>query len=181
MVFFPPVSVIPHLNSNKLRNTAIWRLAVVLVVFLAYGGASLYFNYYFHNVNSSALEQLYAILKRTTYIPTMTAIIRTVVSEKDKTLLGIDQNKGSSFVFRRRAFWKTSKSKKKDDGILYGHDVLERMQAIEAQIKNYEKKGNRAIFKEYFRLSKALDTSEFCALADSFPTPQPDSPILFSL
>lgn len=68
----------------KLRNTAIIRLVLILIVFLIYGGVSLYFNYFVHDFTKSTLTQFYTLLKRSLYIPTISCMLRLALTERNK-------------------------------------------------------------------------------------------------
>ncbi len=62
-----------------MRNTAIYRLLIVLVVFAGYGGVSFYFNYFFHDFNRTTTVQFYALQKRSVFIPEVTSLLREAV------------------------------------------------------------------------------------------------------
>jgi len=70
--------------DTDLRNTAIFRLAIILAVFLVYGGVSLYFNYYIHYFNNTTMTQFYTLLNRSLYMPTITCLMRLSLIEKTK-------------------------------------------------------------------------------------------------
>jgi len=73
--------------DTKLRNTAIFRLVVILTVFLVYGAVSLYFNYFVHDYSRSSMTHFYNLLKRSLYIPTITTMIRMAITEKNSKYL----------------------------------------------------------------------------------------------
>eukprot|EP01022_Parablepharisma_sp_SALTPOND_P000406 TRINITY_DN101_c0_g1_i3.p1 TRINITY_DN101_c0_g1~~TRINITY_DN101_c0_g1_i3.p1 ORF type:complete len:849 (+),score=23.95 TRINITY_DN101_c0_g1_i3:2314-4860(+) len=152
-----------HNISSKLRNTAILRLSIVLCVFLIYGGTSSYLNYYFHRINKSTTSHLYVLLKRSIYLPTMTAMISRSVLSGDKTFV-VDP----SIIFCKIRIVDYP-------SVLDGNDIIRKMQVIESEIKRYERDGNRGIFKEYFKWSHLLDTDEFCSIVDAQRTPQSES------
>jgi len=70
--------------DTDLRNTAIFRLVIILIVFLIYGGVSLYFNYYMHYFNNTTMTQFYTLLNRSLYMPTITCLMRLALIEKTK-------------------------------------------------------------------------------------------------
>ncbi len=60
----------------------------MLVAFLAYGAASLYFNYYVHDFNNSTSQFFYDLTKRNGYGIAVTALMRESVRVRNKALLG---------------------------------------------------------------------------------------------
>lgn len=74
-------------NSSKIRNTAIIRLIIVLAVFLAYAGVSIYFNYYFHSFNQDTIDQFNVLNFRGLYPVYAHSIIRYSIEKLDKEYL----------------------------------------------------------------------------------------------
>jgi len=60
------------------------------------------------------------------------------------------------------------------DGISYGYETLQKMMETETEMKRYEKIGNKAIFKDYFRVLHDMNTEKFCDMVDGFPDKQPE-------
>jgi len=48
------------------------------------------------------------------------------------------------------------------------------MLKIENSMQEYEKTGNKAIFRKYFNAIHELNTDKFCDLVDAMPAKQPD-------
>ncbi len=77
-----------RMGSAQLRNSSICRLMIVLMSFLIYGAASIYFNYYIHDFNKDTTSYFYDLTKRNANAVAMTAIMREAVRLKDKSMLG---------------------------------------------------------------------------------------------
>ncbi len=65
--------------STQLRNTAIYRLIIVLLSFGGYGGISLYFNAFFHDYNKTTTAQFFTLQKRSVLIPSISSFLREAV------------------------------------------------------------------------------------------------------
>jgi len=60
------------------------------------------------------------------------------------------------------------------DGISYGYETLQKMLETEAEIKKYEKVGNKVIFRKYFKVLRDMNTDKFCDMVDALPDRQPE-------
>ncbi len=129
----------------------------MLGVFAAYGGLSLYLNYYFHDFNRTTTTHLYVLHKRAINIPIVSSLLREGIMTGNRDYL--IRTPGKTWVDAIG----NPQSK-------VAEEQITDMFAIEAAVKEYEKYGSRDIFPRYFAMAKRLDTYEFCDLVDGFPT-----------
>ncbi len=73
--------------SYSLRNKSIIRLVFSVVLFLAYGGFSAYFNYYVHKVNSEAVSMFFVLHKRAIYAASTALFLKEAIVTGDKVLV----------------------------------------------------------------------------------------------
>jgi len=69
--------------DTSLRNTAIFRLIIILSVFMLYSGISLYFNWFIHDFSRTSIRHFYDLLKRSLHVPTINMLIRMAITEKN--------------------------------------------------------------------------------------------------
>jgi len=46
---------------------------------------------------------------------------------------------------------------------------------VEQRVNDYHQKGNRRVFSNYFKLTEALDSDQFCTLVNDYPIGQNQS------
>jgi hypothetical protein len=128
----------------------------VTILFLGYGGASFYFNYYLHNINDEAVSMFFVLNKRNIYATSASLFIKEATTNGDKKL--VSHNVGTCPSFTRVA----------PGGKMYLLDMVDSIMKIESHVLHFQKYASDWIYGNYLALARRADSSELCAVSDAF-------------
>ncbi|MDR3547260.1 MAG: PAS domain S-box protein [Candidatus Pacebacteria bacterium] len=134
-------------TDSTLRCRAFFRLILVAVLCIAYAAVTFYINYYVHDVNKEAVDIFLALNKRNIFTTLLAIFVKEAQTYGDMTLISANT---------------------KNDGKMYMMDVINYMSELERKLRNFQKFASTHIYGRYLSLLDRADSSDFCAVSDSY-------------
>ncbi|MDR3547557.1 MAG: hypothetical protein P4M11_04665 [Candidatus Pacebacteria bacterium] len=143
-------------TDYDLRNKSILRLVFSFILFLAYGGISIYFNHYVHSVNSEAVSMFFVYHNRAIYAASAALFLKEAITTGNKVL--VSKNSGTEPPAQLLG----------NDGKMYLMDVIDNLHTIEKEVSDFSKRASESIYGNFLALQRRAESSEFCAVSDSY-------------